>query len=142
MGIDCERPTTNRNLLGIARRLFSPGEMARLLAASEAERPGLFIRFWTALEASVKLEGGGLFQPVAPGGTRPEIIHFEPQPGLCGRPCEPGDAALGRLDGAATASSQADRSLTGRRIKRLLQSRLPHQAAVPDPTSNPGSSYP
>lgn len=81
VGIDCERPTTNRNLLGIARRLFSPGEMARLLAASEAERPALFIRFWTALEASVKLDGGGLFQPVRHGGTRPEIIHFEPQPG-------------------------------------------------------------
>ena len=81
VGIDCERPTANRNLLGIGRRLFAPGEMARLLAASEAERPALFIRFWTALEASVKLDGGGLFQPVATGGPPPDIIHFEPQPG-------------------------------------------------------------
>ncbi len=81
VGIDCERPTANRNLLGIARRLFSPGEMARLLAASEVERPALFIRFWTALEASVKLDGGGLFQPVRHGGPPPEIIHFAPQPG-------------------------------------------------------------
>lgn len=81
VGIDCERPTANRNLLGIARRLFSPGEIARLLAATEAERPALFTRFWTALEASVKLEGRGLFQPAAPGGPQPEIIHFAPQPG-------------------------------------------------------------
>lgn len=81
VGIDCERPTANRNLLGIARRLFSPAQIARLLAASEAGRPALFIRFWTALEASVKLNGGGLFQPVEHGGPPPDIIHFAPQPG-------------------------------------------------------------
>jgi 4'-phosphopantetheinyl transferase len=81
VGIDCERPRANRNLLGIARRLFPPAEVARLLAATEVERPTLFLRFWTALEASVKLDGGGLFQPAALGGPSPEIIHFEPQPG-------------------------------------------------------------
>jgi 4'-phosphopantetheinyl transferase len=81
VGIDCERPTANRNLLGIARRLFSAPEVARLIAATEAERPALFLRFWTALEARVKLDGGGLFQPAALGGPPPEIIHFAPQPG-------------------------------------------------------------
>ncbi|MBP6733472.1 MAG: 4'-phosphopantetheinyl transferase superfamily protein [Chromatiaceae bacterium] len=81
VGIDCERPTANRNLLGIARRLFSPAEVELLLAASEAERPALFIRFWTALEASVKLEGRGLFQPAEADSPQPEIIHFSPQPG-------------------------------------------------------------
>ncbi|MBK8638185.1 MAG: 4'-phosphopantetheinyl transferase superfamily protein [Chromatiaceae bacterium] len=81
VGIDCERPTANRNLLGIARRLFPASEVARLLAATEAERPALFTCFWTALEASVKLDGRGLFQPAEPGGPPPEIIHFAPQPG-------------------------------------------------------------
>jgi 4'-phosphopantetheinyl transferase len=81
VGIDCERPTANRNLLGIAHRLFSASEVAQLLAATEAERPAFFTHFWTALEASVKLDGRGLFQPAAPGGTPPDIIHFAPQPG-------------------------------------------------------------
>ncbi|MBP8198207.1 MAG: 4-phosphopantetheinyl transferase, partial [Chromatiaceae bacterium] len=39
VGIDCERLTNNRNLLAIARRLFSPDEVQRLVAADAAERP-------------------------------------------------------------------------------------------------------
>ncbi len=81
VGIDCERLTANRDMLGIARRLFSPAEVAMLLAEDEVERPALFARFWTALEATVKLDGGGLFQPIEANSPTPEIIHFSPQPG-------------------------------------------------------------
>ncbi|MFZ1539447.1 MAG: 4'-phosphopantetheinyl transferase superfamily protein [Chromatiaceae bacterium] len=81
VGIDCEPLTANRDMLGIARRLFSPEQVAMLLAEDEAERPALFTRFWTALEATVKLDGGGLFQPAAAHSPAPEITHFSPQPG-------------------------------------------------------------
>jgi 4'-phosphopantetheinyl transferase len=81
IGIDCERLTPNRDMLGIARRLFSPAEVARLQVSEEAERPALFMHFWTALEASVKLDGRGLFQPAATDCPPPNIIHFSPQPG-------------------------------------------------------------
>lgn len=81
VGIDCERLTNNRNLLAIARRLFSPDEVQRLVAADTAERPEVFTRYWTALEASVKHAGRGLFQPPDPAAPPPDIHHFSPHPG-------------------------------------------------------------
>jgi 4'-phosphopantetheinyl transferase len=81
VGIDCERLTANRDMQAIARRLFAPAEVACLLAADEAERPSLFARFWTALEATVKMDGRGLFHPSEASGPVPDIIHFVPRPG-------------------------------------------------------------
>jgi 4'-phosphopantetheinyl transferase len=81
VGIDCERLTNNRNLLAIARRLFSPDEVQGLVAADAAKRPEVFTRSWTALEASVKHAGRGLFQPPDPAAPPPDIRHFSPQPG-------------------------------------------------------------
>lgn len=103
IGIDCERLSDNRDLLGIARRLFTPSEVAGLLAVEEAERPALFTRFWTALEANVKLTGGGLFHPAAIQNPLPDIIHFSPQPGYM-----------------AALASQKTPPLTSWTVRRLL----------------------
>lgn len=81
VGIDCERIRPNRDELAIARRLFSPNEIEQLQACDALERPQLFTRFWTALEARVKLDGRGLFQPSTTSTGEHEIIHFIPQPG-------------------------------------------------------------
>ncbi len=81
LGIDCERTQANRDHLAIARRLFAPDEVEHLLGATAEDRPSLFTRYWTALEARVKLDGRGLFQPPPPAAVPGEVIHFTPQAG-------------------------------------------------------------
>lgn len=60
IGIDVEHVDTRRNLLGIARRFFSPEEHARLQACSPDERLALFHQWWTRKEAVLKAVGTGL----------------------------------------------------------------------------------
>jgi len=81
LGIDCERTLANRDHLAIARRLFAPAEVEHLRRARDEDRPSLFTRYWTALEARVKLDGRGLFQPPPAAAIPSEVIHFTPQAG-------------------------------------------------------------
>ncbi len=81
VGIDCERINPHRDMIAIARRLFSAHEIEQLQACDPQERPRLFTRFWTALEARVKLTGSGLFHPPLATSGEPDVRHFIPQPG-------------------------------------------------------------
>lgn len=85
VGVDCEQIRPCRELLGIARRMFSP-EVAQALADTpEPERIDAFYTAWTALEAEVKADGRGLFGPRdlsdAAAPRTLGIAHFRPLPG-------------------------------------------------------------
>lgn len=76
VGVDVERLRPGRNPLRVADRYFSPAEVAAVRAVPEAERPGAFLRYWTAKEALAKGLGlglqapiGGLELAVQPGGA-------------------------------------------------------------------------
>ncbi len=81
VGVDCERINPHRDMIAIARRLFSADEIEQLQACEPLERPQLFTCFWTALEARVKLTGSGLFHPSLATSGEPDVRHFIPQPG-------------------------------------------------------------
>ncbi|WP_377851620.1 4'-phosphopantetheinyl transferase family protein [Allokutzneria oryzae] len=68
VGADVER---HRELdyLGMAERVFLPGEHALIAALPEAERSVAFFRYWTCKEACVKVLGEGL--SALPG---PELV--------------------------------------------------------------------
>jgi 4'-phosphopantetheinyl transferase len=81
IGVDCELIRPCQELLGIARRMF-PGPVADALEGTpEPERLRAFIVAWTALEAEVKADGRGLFQPRDPTAPRLTTAHFVPQSG-------------------------------------------------------------
>lgn len=105
VGIDVERIRPEVMREGIARRFFSPREVAALERLPEAERCAGFFRCWTRKEAYVKATGRGLLLPLdsfdvslAPGepaallGTRPDpaeacrwsLMHLEPGNGWVG----------------------------------------------------------
>jgi 4'-phosphopantetheinyl transferase len=67
VGVDCERVRPCRELLGIARRMFTPEIALALEATPEPDRLAGFYTAWTALEAEVKADGRGLFGPRDPG---------------------------------------------------------------------------
>ena len=61
-GIDCERVREYRP--NVARRVFTPEELAVFESTSESERDLLFFRLWTLKEAFVKAVGRGLSYPM------------------------------------------------------------------------------
>jgi 4'-phosphopantetheinyl transferase len=84
VGVDCERVRPCNELLGVARRMFSP-EIAEALAETpEPNRLAAFYTAWTALEAEVKADGRGLFQPRVPGDLAADqmlaVAHCLPLP--------------------------------------------------------------
>jgi len=85
VGVDCEQIRPCRELLGIARRMFSPQVAQALADTPEPERLDAFYTAWTALEAEVKADGRGLFRPRAPrsvaAGQVLGIAHCRPLPG-------------------------------------------------------------
>lgn len=85
VGVDCEQIRPRRELLGVARRMFSLEVAQALAEAPESERLDAFHTAWTALEAEVKADGRGLFRPRDPGspgaGEVLGIAHFRPLPG-------------------------------------------------------------
>ena len=81
VGIDCEWFRPRRDLVGIARRMFTPEQVRTLLATAEAERLAAFYRAWTALEADAKADGRGLFRPRDATARAPQVMHCIPAPG-------------------------------------------------------------
>ena len=86
VGVDCEQIRPCRELLGIARRMFSPEVAQALVDMREPERLDAFYTAWTAMEAEVKADGRGLFGPrdrrAAATLRTPDAVHFCPMPGF------------------------------------------------------------
>jgi phosphopantetheinyl transferase len=60
IGIDVEMVDAKKNLLEIAKRVFSPEEVGIIQDSnSETERMSLFYRLWTLKEAVIKADGRG-----------------------------------------------------------------------------------
>jgi hypothetical protein len=101
VGIDCERLTTNRNLLAIARRLFSPDEVQR---TGRGRRGGASGGLHPVLDGPGGLGEARRTGPVPATGPRgPPARHppLLPPPRLSRRHRQPGPAATGILDGLA-----------------------------------------
>ena len=81
IGVDCELIRPRPEFLGIARRMFSQQMVDTLEATPEPDRLDAFYAAWTALEANVKADGRGLFQPPDPAAPRLATAHFLPQSG-------------------------------------------------------------
>ncbi len=64
VGVDLEQVRSVRDLRGVARRFFAPGEVARLLALPADEQPAAFFQCWTRKEAFIKALGSGLSHPL------------------------------------------------------------------------------
>jgi 4'-phosphopantetheinyl transferase len=62
-GIDAEHISTRHNPKGVARRMFSPEEVARLEALRDDARLEYFYSGWTLREAYVKARGLGIAFP-------------------------------------------------------------------------------
>lgn len=63
IGIDIEATRREVDVLGVARRVFSPDEIARLTTLAPEERLGAFFRLWTRKEAYIKARGDGFGYP-------------------------------------------------------------------------------
>ena len=64
IGVDLEAVRDMADIEEIARRNFSPGEIAALLALPEHQRQDAFFRGWSRKEAYVKALGSGLSTPL------------------------------------------------------------------------------
>jgi 4'-phosphopantetheinyl transferase len=60
LGVDIESPRTRIEHENLARRFFTPGEHAALMAAPVEERVAAFFRCWTRKEAILKASGRGI----------------------------------------------------------------------------------
>jgi 4'-phosphopantetheinyl transferase len=83
LGVDVEEIRPMRDMNGIARRFFAPGEADTLAALPEALQTEAFFRCWTRKEAYVKARGDGIiaaldrfevtFHPDHP----PALLHID-----------------------------------------------------------------
>lgn len=64
LGIDVEPASRAATGLDIAKRFFSPSELAILRAVKEDQQSATFLRFWTLKEAFIKATGEGLYRPL------------------------------------------------------------------------------
>jgi 4'-phosphopantetheinyl transferase len=60
LGVDIELLGTQRDFLSLARRVFTPAEIARLQSAARAQLEADFLTCWTRKEAVLKCTGHGL----------------------------------------------------------------------------------
>jgi 4'-phosphopantetheinyl transferase len=75
LGVDLEQITQQRDVLGIAKRFFSPTELTILEQLSPPDRAITFLRYWVCKEAYVKATGEGLADRL-----RHIEIHLYPYP--------------------------------------------------------------
>lgn len=83
VGVDCEWVRERKDIVAIAKRMFSAKEASRIARAAPQDRLMLFHLAWTALEAGVKADGRGLArhrEPAAQGA--PDIVHCVPRQGF------------------------------------------------------------
>lgn len=83
VGVDCEWMREHKDVVAIAKRMFSATEASRVARAGPADRLMQFHLAWTALEAGVKADGRGLAhhrEPAAQGV--PDIRHCIPEDGF------------------------------------------------------------
>jgi 4'-phosphopantetheinyl transferase len=80
VGIDLERIVSRPHLHAIAARMFPPAVARRLEPLQGEVLLVEFLRAWTALEASAKCLGHGLFQPPPSAPERLRIEHLLPAP--------------------------------------------------------------
>ncbi|MGN6367483.1 MAG: 4'-phosphopantetheinyl transferase family protein [Phycisphaerae bacterium] len=91
LGVDIESPRQNLEHENLARRFFTPGEHAALLAIPAENRVNAFFRCWTRKEAILKAMGRGisagldtfevpLHPAFAPMQVHPWILHDLPVP--------------------------------------------------------------
>lgn len=83
VGVDCEQVRERRDLVALAKRMFTPNEASRIAAAKPDDRLELFHLAWTALESRVKADGWGLAhrREFAAQDTL-NIGHFIPERGF------------------------------------------------------------
>lgn len=80
VGIDLEFVSRSVHAMEIARRYYQSGETLQLSQLEGEEQKRLFLRMWTAREASVKLSGMGLAQGLHDvkcdfWGPSPQVTH-------------------------------------------------------------------
>lgn len=84
VGIDIERVQERRPTDSIARRFFSPDEAEHLSQCAAGQRVTAFYQYWTAKEALLKGNGGGLTLPLNRCrfelGRSPFGLHFDNLP--------------------------------------------------------------
>ncbi|MEV4173301.1 4'-phosphopantetheinyl transferase superfamily protein, partial [Nonomuraea sp. NPDC049709] len=76
VGVDVERVRADLDHLALARHLYQPEEVARLLAAGPGADLTEYFRLWTAKEAFVKATGAGL------GGLRDVLVRVREGAGV------------------------------------------------------------
>jgi len=82
VGIDCEHKVSRSNMAAIAKRMFDAETARRVELAPETRKVEVFSLAWTALEASVKADGSGLFRSHDITATANlDIAHFIPAAG-------------------------------------------------------------
>ena len=101
VGIDCEHLRPRRDLDGIARRVFNKKETTALAVAPDHERLQVFYHAWTALEASVKADGRGLFRS----------RDVPPMPPLAVAHCIPEDGFIAAIARRTLPSAEAWKTL-------------------------------
>lgn len=84
VGVDCELIRPRREILGIARRMFSPAVAQTLEDLPAHQRIEGFYAAWTTLEAQVKADGRGLFRPRGPVAAHLTTAQFRPAEGYLG----------------------------------------------------------
>lgn len=82
VGVDVEQVRPLAEAVNIARRFFSPQEVAAMQAAPAAQREMVFFEIWTRKEAYIKALGEGLSRPlrgfsVALGEERAPLRYVE-----------------------------------------------------------------
>lgn len=81
VGVDCEQMQAQIDFMSVSRRMFDPKAARTISEMEEPSRTMEFFRHWTALEAAVKCEGGGLFNQGA-GQPQPlQVLHCIPETG-------------------------------------------------------------
>lgn len=90
LGVDIEGVHRDVGDAQIARRFFSPDEVAVLLALPEAQRRAAFFRCWTRKEAYLKARGDGIYY-----GLHHFAVTLAPgqPPALISNTLEPGEVA-------------------------------------------------
>lgn len=87
VGVDVERIRADLDLAGLARTCFSTEERERIFSRPPEERAGAFFDYWTAKEACIKAEGGGLSIPLPRFSImeRGELAEAVAEPGVAMR---------------------------------------------------------